>query len=50
MLRKGGFTTIDPPGSVWTLASGINSEGEIVGFFVDANGMNHGFLLSLAER
>jgi probable HAF family extracellular repeat protein len=45
LLRKGSFMTICPPGSVWTLASGINSQGNIVGFLVDANGVNHGFLL-----
>lgn len=32
------------PGSVDTGASGINSEGQIVGFYSDASGQTHGFL------
>src|SRR6266496_2867750 len=40
------FTRIHFPGSVWTLAAGINSAGEIVGRYIDASGINHGFLLS----
>ena len=40
------YTPIDYPGSVFTLAAGINSGGEIVGRYVDALGLNHGFLLS----
>ena len=40
------FSTIDFPGSVYTLAAGINSSGDIVGRYADAAGVNHGFLLS----
>jgi probable HAF family extracellular repeat protein len=40
------FTTIDPPGSVLTLAGGINDSGEIVGRYTDGAGTVHGFLLS----
>ncbi len=40
------FTTIDPPGSVLTLAVGINDAGEIVGRFTDSAGVTHGFLLA----
>ena len=38
------FTTIDAPGSEFTVGLGVNSSGAIVGFFVDNNGQ-HGFLL-----
>ena len=41
-----GFTTIDFPDSVFTIAAGINSQGDIVGRYVDAARMHHGFLLS----
>ena len=37
------FTTIDPPGSTAATATGINPEGDIVGFYV-ASGVTHGFL------
>src|SRR5271169_514439 len=37
------FVTFDPPGSVATIPIGINSSGEIVGFYADTNG-THGFL------
>lgn len=40
------YTTIDPPGSVFTGAFGINDIGQIVGRYADATGINHGFLLS----
>ena len=40
------YTTIDFPDAVFTLAAGINSEGEIVGRYIDAGGVNHGYLLS----
>jgi hypothetical protein len=40
------FTRIDFPASVFTLAAGINSSGDIVGRYADAAGVNHGFLLS----
>jgi uncharacterized membrane protein len=41
------LTTIDVPGSTSTLATDINSEGEIVGRYVSvADGQTHGFLRS----
>ncbi len=40
------YTTIDPPGSVFTLGVDINAGGQIVGRYIDAAGINHGFLLS----
>ncbi|MGD0871898.1 MAG: hypothetical protein ABSB88_20300 [Bryobacteraceae bacterium] len=43
--RDGVFTPFDPPGSVFTMAWGINAAGQAVGFYDDENG-EHGFLLS----
>jgi uncharacterized membrane protein len=40
------YTTIDPPGSVFTGAFGINDAAQIVGRYADAAGINHGFLFS----
>ena len=39
-----GFSTIDPPQSVFTLAFGINDHHKIVGTYYDADGLGHGFL------
>jgi probable HAF family extracellular repeat protein len=39
------FTPIDFPGAVLTNAQGINSGGDIVGFYKDTAGKQHGFLL-----
>jgi uncharacterized membrane protein len=38
------FSSIDPPGSVYTVPQGINEPGDISGGFIDARGA-HGFLL-----
>ena len=43
---KGKFVTISPPGATSTQAHGINDAGHIVGTFLDANKVQHGFLLS----
>jgi len=55
LLSKGAFTTIDPPGAVFTNPLGINSGGEIVGRFCttlpcasDRENV-HGFLRSEGE-
>jgi len=42
----GKFKQIDYPGSLQTEAFGINDAGDIVGRYLDAGGVNHGFLLS----
>lgn len=42
----GKFRQIDYPGSIQTEAFGINDQGDIVGRYLDAGGVNHGFLLS----
>jgi uncharacterized membrane protein len=44
LLDKGAFTMIDPPGSTFTEAIGINAAGQIVGDYMDASGTLHGFV------
>lgn len=44
LLSGGVFTTIDVPGATETLALGINSSGDIVGGYQDANGGFHAYL------
>ena len=39
------FTTIDFPGAVFTDGVGINRFGDIVGHYIDAAGVDHGYLL-----
>lgn len=45
----GTYTQIDYPGATQTRVLGINSAGEMVGFYVDSLGDDHGFLLSGGE-
>jgi hypothetical protein len=40
----GTITTIDPFGSTFTQALGVNDKGEIVGFYTDAMGAQHGYV------
>jgi len=40
------FSNVDYPGASWTVASGINDSGQIVGYYNDASGVRHGFLFS----
>jgi uncharacterized membrane protein len=42
----GVFSTIDFPGAISSFASGINSEGKLVGGYQSADGHYHGFLLN----
>ena len=42
--KNGTFTQIDPFGSTFTQALGINDKGEIVGFYIDPNGTQHGYV------
>jgi len=39
------YTSIDPPASTSTIASGVNTSGHVVGYYTDTSGM-HGFLMS----
>jgi probable HAF family extracellular repeat protein len=48
LLSNGNFTTIDPPGSVFTAPNAINGAGQIVGFFEDSQQFPRGFLASRA--
>jgi len=49
-LDNGGvFTFLQFPGSKFTQALGLNNDGEIVGFYTDAGGNNHGFLYNIAS-
>src|SRR6266567_752329 len=40
------FTDVDYPGAVWTVPTGINDSGQIVGQYLASSGVRHGFLLS----
>ena len=46
MLFHGTYATINFPGSSFTFAGGANAEGNIVGIYVDAAGVGHGFLFN----
>jgi probable HAF family extracellular repeat protein len=48
LLPKGAttFTAIEVPGATDTTPEGINNNGVIVGFFVDTDGNQHGFILN----
>jgi hypothetical protein len=45
-LAQGTYTQIDVPGSILTYVTGIDTAGDVVGFYEDASRINHGFLLS----
>ena len=38
------LTTIDPPGSVYTLAYALNDSGQIAGYYEDSSQHWHGFV------
>src|ERR1700748_299958 len=44
-VKKGVFTSFDPPGSTATLPAWISPQGVIVGSYVDSGGTVHGFIL-----
>ena len=45
LLSDGVFTSIDDPDAAFgTVAKGINDNGQVVGFYIDAIGSAHGFL------
>jgi len=46
-LDRDNFSTIDFPGSLCTGATGINDQGQIVGYYVDNGGQFHGFFLEI---
>jgi hypothetical protein len=41
---EGNFTTFDPPGSISTMAQGINAGGAVTGFYQESNNVDHGFV------
>jgi len=43
------YTAVDYPGAVYTAAEGINPQGEIVGIYIDTEGVRHGFVLRKSE-
>jgi len=43
-LKNGTDFTIDPPSSVWTVSAVINNRGTIAGFYLDADGNEHGYI------
>jgi len=45
LLRRGTYTIIDFPGSTRTGLSAINDEGDMFGWYDDADGVTHAFLL-----
>ena len=46
LTAHGVFTSFDPPGSTSTSPDFIAPQGTIVGSYVDAGGVEHGFILS----
>lgn len=46
MLFHGAYATINFPGSSFTFAGGANAEGNVVGIYVDASAVGHGFLFN----
>ena len=45
-LGRTASSGLDIPGAVFTFASGINAEGDVVGKYKTADGLFHGFLLA----
>jgi probable HAF family extracellular repeat protein len=41
--RNGDYTGIDVPGATLTFPFGINNRGQVVGFYLDADLVRHGF-------
>ena len=46
VLAQGTYTQIDVPGATSTVLQGIDTAGDIVGYYYDAGGLQHGFILS----
>ena len=46
LLSEGVYTTLDFPDAAFTVAEGINNEGQIAGLYFDTSGNEHGFVLS----
>jgi probable HAF family extracellular repeat protein len=48
VYRNRILLTLSFPGSITTVAAGINAKGEIVGYFIDNNDVAHGFLWTVS--
>jgi hypothetical protein len=46
----GAFVYFDIPGAIATRNTGINDFGQIVGYYNDASGHSHGFLMTLVSN
>jgi probable HAF family extracellular repeat protein len=46
LLPQYTYVTLDPPGTSFTFAAGVNNKGEVVGYYIDAAQNAHGFLYS----
>jgi hypothetical protein len=44
-LSDGDFTSIDMPGATYTNTTGADARADIVGRYLDAAGVTHGYLL-----
>jgi len=44
LYSGGSFSTIEVPGAIQTVPTGINNNGQIVGWFIDTSRNYHGFL------
>jgi hypothetical protein len=45
LLDADGYHTIDFAGAQFTIATGLNPQGEVVGWSRDAAGLDHGYVL-----
>jgi hypothetical protein len=43
LLRQGKYIAIDFPSATDTVATAVNDDGVIVGFYFDTQGVGHGF-------
>ena len=48
LMRDGAVTTFDVPGARRTRATSMNRSGQVVGMFVDGDGVTHGFRTRMA--
>ncbi len=46
LYSNGIYTTLAVPGGTNILADGINDAGQVVGWYFDSSGIEHGFLYS----
>ena len=44
VYRNRVFQALSFPGSIITVATGVNAKGEVVGYFLDRSDVTHGFL------